>query len=106
MRHDYHQGLPGYSDSQILHDGCTECETRGRAPYEAIARMSNHDFTRAWIRACEWKTSQIPDIAIAETATLRVIWSIVLQFERRGTPIGALPADLIPAAEEQAGSDG
>jgi hypothetical protein len=31
MSHNFHEGLPGYGEAQILHDGCAECEARARS---------------------------------------------------------------------------
>jgi hypothetical protein len=89
--HDYHDALPGYSPAQILHSGCGECETRGRVPWDTIARLDRGRFARAWERAATWNRSGLPDISVAESDVLRILWVVQLQLERRGIPIGTVP---------------
>ena len=89
--HDYHDALPGYSPAQILHDGCRECEARGEHSWDAIARLDRHRFLRAWARAAEWNQGGLPDISVAESDLLRTLWSLQLQLERLGVPIGTMP---------------
>jgi hypothetical protein len=89
--HDYHQGLPGYSPGQILHDGCGECEMRGKDPAVAIGHLDQGNFARAWARACKWNQLGLPDISHAEIPLLRVLWAVQLQLDPRGIPVGSLP---------------
>lgn len=89
--HDYHDALPGYSPAQILHDHCGECETRGRVPWDAIARLDRGNFARAWERASAWNRTGLPDISVAESDVLRILWVVQLQLERRGIAIGTMP---------------
>ena len=96
MTHDYHEGLAGYSPAQILHDGCGECEARGADPSEAIAHLDRQNFVRAWERAADWNKTGCPDIAAAEVPLLRVLWTVQLQLEPRGWPIGAVPVLVFP----------
>ena len=96
--HDYHEGLPRYSPAQVLHDGCGECETRSRAPWDAIARLDRHSFARAWGRAAQWNRDGLPDISVAESDVLRILWVIQLQLERRGFEIGRVPDGSVVAA--------
>jgi hypothetical protein len=91
MTHDYHGGLPGYSAAQILHDGCGECEARGEHAWDAIARLDHGSFNRAWERAAAWNKTGLPDISGAEANVLRTLWTVQLQLERRGVPIGTVP---------------
>jgi hypothetical protein len=94
MTHDYHDALPGFSEAQILHDGCAECEARATYPEHGIAQLDRHNFVMAWGRAAQWNTHGLPDIAAAEVPMLRVLWAIQLHMERLGTPIGTLPMSL------------
>jgi len=89
--HDYHDGLPGYSTQQILHDGCTECETRGKDPAHAIASMDRQTFALAWGRAAEWNRSGVTDLSRAERGVLSVLWAIQVKLEPRGIEIGQVP---------------
>jgi hypothetical protein len=95
--HGYHEGLPGFSPEQILHTGCAECEWRGQNVSEAIVRLDGRNFARAWKRAADWNTAAgAPAICEAEAPLLRVLWSLQLQFERLGIPVGQLPSgDLL-----------
>lgn len=92
MAHDYHDGLPGYSPAQILHDGCGECEFRGRNINHAINSMDRGRFALAWQRAADWNRSMVPAVSQAERPLLEALWAIQLQLERVcGVPIGELP---------------
>lgn len=90
--HDYHDALPGYDPEQLLHDGCTECEARATYCDHGISKLDSQNFARAWRRAYHWNVggtgTQISD---AERPMLTVLWSVQLQLERRGVPIGHLP---------------
>jgi hypothetical protein len=90
--HDYHEGQPGYSEAQILHDGCGECEARGKDVAQAISSMDKGRFVKAWQRAAEWNTKGVPDIAKAEMGVLHVLWVIQIKLESRGIAIGEVPS--------------
>src|SRR5258708_39011043 len=93
--HDYHEGLPGYSKAQILHDGCGECEARGNDIARAISSLDRERFARAWRRAADWnRTTDVRDVSHAERPLLEVLWAVQLRLETRGIPIGAVPAGM------------
>jgi hypothetical protein len=92
--HDYHEELPGFHASQILHDGCAECEERGANVNLAISSLDVRNFARAWVRAAEWELHGLTTLSDAERPLLKVLWSVQLQFERRGLPIGEIPSAL------------
>lgn len=92
MSHDYHQGLPGYSPQQILHDGCIECEARGKRDDHGIGSLDQQNFARAWQRAAAWNRDIVTDVSAAEAPLLRTLWSLQLRLERRGVPIGEVPS--------------
>jgi len=89
--HDYHEGHPGYSDNQILHDGCEECATRAKHDDHGISSLDKGRFARAWVRAAQWNREGLSDLATAERPLLTVLWSIQLRLENYGVPIGELP---------------
>jgi hypothetical protein len=91
--HDYHEGLPGFSEAQIWHDGCAECETRGKDLSRGIGSMDRGRFALAWRRAADWNTStSVRDVSQAERPLLEVLWSIQIKLESVcGLPIGELP---------------
>lgn len=91
MSHDYHDGLDGYSSEQLLHDGCTECEHRATSPGLGISQLDRQNFYHAWKRAAEWNANQVSDVSKAEMPMLSALWSVQLQLERRGIPIGEVP---------------
>lgn len=95
--HTYHEGLPGYTASQILHDGCDECEARGQHAGRALAQMDSQNFRRAWLRAAEFARGGAPDVARAEVQFLEALWSVQVHLERLGWPIGEVP--LSPVSE-------
>jgi hypothetical protein len=95
--HAYHDGLPGYSPAQILHDGCEECEERSREPEGGIVHLDNQNFARAWKRAADWNRfpgDGLDDIARAELPMLRILWAVQLKLDHRGVPIGQIPIPI------------
>jgi hypothetical protein len=94
MTHDYHDGLPGYSPAQILHDGCAECEQRAASPDHGISHLDRIRFLRAWQRAAQWQTEGIRDTAAAEVPMFRVLWAVQVKLEDLGVPIGTIPVSL------------
>lgn len=87
--HDYHEALPGYDPAQILYDGCDECAARATYNDHGIAKLDMDNFARAWHRAADWNTTGTgTPISSVERPMLDVLWSIQLQLERRGVPIG------------------
>lgn len=89
MIHAYHEGLPGYSADQLLHDGCPECEYRAADSDHGIGRLDRENFARAWVRATQ--TGQLRSVSQAELPMLRVLWAVQVQLQRTGVPIGYLP---------------
>ncbi len=91
--HDYHEGLPGFSEAQILHDGCGECEARAQNRNHGIANLDKHNFARAWHRAAQWNTDGLRDLAKAEIPMLDVLWAVQVKLENYGVPIGMVPGN-------------
>jgi len=93
--HDYHEAQPGYSASQILHDGCGECEARGKDVSRAIGSMDKGRFALAWRRAADWNTGSpgfAYDVSQAERPVLDALWAVQLKLESVcGLTIGELP---------------
>jgi hypothetical protein len=89
--HTYHEGLPGYSPAQILHDGCPECEARAQSRNLGIAHLDRYRFAHAWQRAAEWNSQGLADISAAERPMLDVLWAVQIKLEEYGVPIGQLP---------------
>jgi hypothetical protein len=92
--HSYHDGLPGYSRYQILHDGCGECESRAASSDHGISTLDKWNFERAWRRAAQWHLSGVTDLSRAERPMLTVLWSVQVQLASHGTPIGEIPAAI------------
>jgi hypothetical protein len=96
MTHDYHPKLPGYDERQIFHDGCRECEHRGKDVAMALAHMDDSTFNRAWVRTWNLHASH-GDMATvgvtsrAELPLLRVLWQFQLVLERHGVPLSEIP---------------
>jgi len=93
MGHDYHEGQPNYNKYQLFHDGCYECKTRVESPVRAIEHIK--DMQLAWHRAVsfekDWLTSDELPISEAEAPVLRMIWALIVRFERDGIPLGIYP---------------
>ena len=91
MVHDYHEGLPGHSPAQILHDGCAECEARAGEAAGGIAHLDKRNFARAWARAADWNKSCLSYLSRAEIPMLTALWTIQLKLEQFGCEIGTVP---------------
>lgn len=92
--HSYHEALTGYSEAQILHDGCGECEGRAADRNLGIGYLDKQRFARAWRRAADWNRGGLPDIAKAEVPMLDALWAVQCQLENFGVPIGEVPFDV------------
>lgn len=92
MVHGPHENQPGYHPDQILHDGCAECEDRGRHITAALNAMDRGRFAAAWERAAEWNRSGLDSVSHAERDLLAVLWLIQVKLESRGVPIGVCPS--------------
>ena|SRR5258706_5849344 len=99
MSHDPHHTLPGYSPNQILIDGCAECEARSARPDHGLDHLDMTSFAHAWARAAAWNSATPVYVCPTEAPLLRVLWSVQVQLERRGVPIGHIPSgELIIAS--------
>jgi hypothetical protein len=103
MTHDYHEGLPGFSPAQILHDGCGECERRSTLTGGGVAYLDMRNFARAWVRAARWEGFwegfRITDVARAEIPLLNTLWAVQCQLENFGVPAGTLPIGVSGARD-------
>jgi hypothetical protein len=92
MMHDYHQAQPGFSEAQILYDGCGECEARSEQPDHGLSSLDRASFYAAWARAAQWNRAGLDDLARAEMPLLAMLWAIQLKLEAyANVPIGAVP---------------
>lgn len=88
--HDLHKGDP----RQVLHDGCRECETRGKDIPAAIGSLDKDAFAAAYKRAADWQQGRTGSvISQAEKPLLRALWAFEVQLERRGFIVGSCPQD-------------
>lgn len=96
--HAYHEGLPRYDASQILHDGCAECEERGANVCLALDSLDRRNFARAWQRAHDWnKTDDAglrASLSNAEMPLLRVMWSMQVRLEGYGVRLSNIGREL------------
>ena len=99
MTHSFHEGGPGYSPAQVLHDGCRECSYRAAHHDRGISSLDRTSFARAWRRAADWNRmgGGLDDVSEAEAPLLSVLWAVQLQLEATGWPIGELPASPVEA---------
>lgn len=89
--HDYHEQLPGYSPGQILHDGCGECEERGKRADHGLSSLDVWSFERAWNRAAAWELVGVADLSECERGLLLTLASVQRQLQQRGIPFGVPP---------------
>ena len=100
MSHDPHDADPRYSPDQVLYDGCDECCRRSEMPDRGIEHLDALSFAAAWERAADWGEDQgIGRVSKAEVPLLSALWSVQVQFEKRGVPIGECPGFLAITAE-------
>jgi hypothetical protein len=96
VTHVFHNALEGFDERQILHDGCHECEARGRDLRSALAHMDTETFTRAWQRAFDINASNgshdVGRESHAEADLLLVLFAVQVELQRRGVPLdGSVP---------------
>lgn len=98
MTHTFHRALPGFDSRQIWHDGCPECEARGRDLRSGLANLDTETFARAWKRAFDLYASRgggylaTGDISRAEGELLNVLWGVQVNLSRFGQPLnGEVP---------------
>jgi hypothetical protein len=91
--HNYHEGLPGYADAQIFHDGCGECEARAEWPDHGLSTLDRGRFVLAWRRAAEWHQQGAAGLAVshAEAPLLGMLWAVQVKLEQFGIAPGVLP---------------
>ena len=95
--HDDHLSLTGYDPDQIWHDGCEECEHRGRRPEEGMMTFDRDTLEKAWTRSARWNRQETendvyPTLSEAERPLLTLLWRMQVLLERNcGVPIGVLP---------------
>lgn len=87
--HDEHTSLDGYDPAQLLHDGCAECEHRGKSVDVAIGNLDSERFTRAWSRAADLQLRGLRNASSSELPMLRALAAVQVQLERLGIPIGS-----------------
>jgi hypothetical protein len=54
VTHIYHDALDGFDARQIWHDGCKECEQRGRSVPQSIGLLDDARLARAIERERAW----------------------------------------------------
>jgi hypothetical protein len=97
VSHTFHDALAGFDERQILYDGCSECEERGRDLRSAFAHMDEKTFERAWRRAFDLNASDgshdVGRESHAEANLLHVLFAIQVVLQRRGIPLdGSVPS--------------
>jgi hypothetical protein len=93
VSHDYHEQLHGYDPAQILVDNCGECEARSEYSDHGISSLDSDRFEAAWKRAAAWfRAGGVwEEVSDAEVPLLAVLWSVQVQLERLGVPLGTVP---------------
>lgn len=72
--HAYHEGLPGYDQAQLYHDGCSECEQRAADPEMSVLYI--RDWDAAWQRAEAHALEGLGNVSHAEARVLRMLWAV------------------------------
>ena len=73
MMHDYHDALPGYDPRQIWHDGCKECEHRGKTVPYSVGTLDDERLRRAWTRMLAWDGGHWEGIGTMSKAELPLL---------------------------------
>lgn len=88
--HAYHESLPGYDERHILHDGCEECEQRGRDL--EFGKLDGGNFERMWNRAALWDREGLGFIpSQAERPMLVILQRIQHHLYARGVDVDQCP---------------
>ena len=83
--HNYHDALPGYDPRQIWHDGCKECEHRGKTMPSSVGTLDETRLVRAWQRMEFWvhdDWESIGQMSLAELPLMRFLEQVRLVNER------------------------
>ena len=88
MSHVYHEGLPGYDERSIWHDGCPECEQRAAAGFPSVHELDHGNRLRAWrlMRATKWSGGEGADhdVSICDHRLANALYSVAVFLERCG----------------------
>ena len=87
MMHAYHNALPGYDERQIWHDGCEECEARGKSVPASVRYLDDDRLERAYSRAGAWAKDDWTDLgnlSDAELPLLRFLEGVIVVNRRLG----------------------
>lgn len=75
MMHDYHPGLEDYDAEHVWHDGCTECEDRGKRL--AFYSLDLENSRKMVERARLWRNGGTPNISNCERQLIQTIgWAL------------------------------
>lgn len=77
--HDYHDALPGFSEEQVLIDGCAECEWRAEDLERALSHFDSQYFRRACQRATAWRRDGLTDVSDAELKVFRPLSAVLVR---------------------------
>ena len=85
--HDFHDALPGFDERQILHDGCAECEARGRSRNLGLSYLDAGNARRAMTRAIAWgHGANVGPLSAAEGPLLDMLWAVHCVYEGQVIP--------------------
>lgn len=106
MPHTYHEGLVGYDERNVLHDGCRECEDRAREPLTGLCNIDEPSFARLWddMTAIRWgTTSRMPRerISSCDLALIHALYTFAVLLERH---TGFRPHDVAEFIRARHGS--
>lgn len=99
MTHAPHEVHAGYDAGQVMFDGCTECAEHATRMDCGITALDPGRFATAWRRAAGWQRGQLAGsrVSDAEAPLLSVLWSVQIQLENIGWPLGELPRPDVAA---------
>ena len=93
MSHDSHQFGAGDMTAPVFDDECGECGRKVLGRDRGISALDAFSFAAAWQRAADWNRGKVTNVTVTEAPLLDVLWSVQVQLERHGVPIGELPHD-------------
>lgn len=94
--HVDHEFLRDYDPRRIWHDGCAECELRGRTVPASIGSLDDHTLCVAINRARQWRDGDVALVAKASSCEINLFEFLIgtMQVVRRLRYMGYRTEDL------------
>lgn len=86
--HAFHEGLSGYDERNVLHDGCEECEERSQHGLDGLLALDAANQSTLWryMRAQEWADGEglAHQPSGCDSRMMRLLYLVAVFLERAG----------------------